>query len=112
MSDKRVKCPICRKDFKNILRHLQQSGCKISCIDDISEKFKHFTKVHLAQKNKDDQNRRKDRSRTKQRELDEQKYLDDKRKLQAKSIAKQRVTDHQLLFVFQLILFSYSFDYL
>ena len=30
MSNKRVKCPRCGQNFKNILRHLQVSRCKIS----------------------------------------------------------------------------------
>ena len=48
MSDKRVKCPTCRKDFKNILRHLQQSGCKFKDMEELMQNFKKF-------KNKDDQ---------------------------------------------------------
>ena len=42
VSDKRVKCPKCRNDFKNILRHLQQSSCKINNIEDLSMSFKKF----------------------------------------------------------------------
>jgi hypothetical protein len=30
VSDKRVKCPTCRNDFKNILCHIQRSGCGIA----------------------------------------------------------------------------------
>jgi hypothetical protein len=53
VSDKRVKCPTCRKEFKNILRHLQQSGCHISNQVDFSERFKQFTKDHLEEKIRD-----------------------------------------------------------
>ena len=28
-TDKRVQCPICKSDYKNILRHLQKTSCKI-----------------------------------------------------------------------------------
>ena len=43
-SDKRVKCSICRNEFKNILHHMQRSKCRISGADDFCEKFKEFTK--------------------------------------------------------------------
>ena len=60
VSDKRVKCPTCRNEFKNILRHLQQSGCHISNLVDFSERFKQFTKVHLEKTIKDN-NREKEK---------------------------------------------------
>jgi hypothetical protein len=74
---------------------LQLSGCKISHIDDLSKKFKQFTKIHLAEKNKEDQRKWKERSRAKQRELNEQKYLAEKRNVQAKLIEKQREDDYK-----------------
>ena len=40
VSEKRVKCPKCKKEYKNILLHLQKSSCKISNLDDLGEKFK------------------------------------------------------------------------
>ena len=55
MSDKRVRCPTCTNELKNIIRHLQRSGCGISNTDDFSEKFKQFKKVHLAKQIKYEQ---------------------------------------------------------
>ena len=57
-SEKRIKCASCGTQFKNILRHLQQSKCGLSNTDDLIEKFKEFTK-HDANKRKADQNKRK-----------------------------------------------------
>ena len=71
ISDKRVKCPICRNEFKNILRHLQKSGCQITNQVDFSERFKHFAEIHQDENQvKDNQNKRKAKSRAKQREDD------------------------------------------
>ena len=55
VTDKRIKCPTCKKEFKNIIRHLQQSSCEISNIDDLNENLKQFKKVHLAEQIKEDQ---------------------------------------------------------
>ena len=59
ISNKRVKCPTCGQDFKNILRHLQGNKCQISNLDDLSKKFQQFRSVHLADEIKDEQNNRK-----------------------------------------------------
>ena len=84
VSDKRVNCPTCRNDFKNILRHLQQSGCKIPNMDDLSNSFKQFT---------NDQNKRKAKSIAKQRAADNQKVKQSQNERNAKFIAKQREVD-------------------
>ena len=55
VSEKRVKCPKCQKDYKNILLHIQRSSCRVSDTADLSEKFQQYTKVHLEQELKDDQ---------------------------------------------------------
>ena len=57
VSEKRIKCPKCEKEYKNILLHMQRSSCRISDLDDLSEKFKEHTKVHFQQEIKDDQNK-------------------------------------------------------
>ena len=90
INDKRVKCPTCRNEFKNILRHLQKSRCQIENIDDLSEKLKQFKEIHLAQKKKDDQKKWKAKSIAKQREDNFQQVKDDQNERKAKSIAKQR----------------------
>jgi hypothetical protein len=95
MSDKRVRCPICSNEFKNMIRHLQQSGCRISNHDDLTEKFKQFSKVLLANQIKNDQNNWKAKSRAKQREVDDQQIKDDQNKWKAKSRSKQREGDVQ-----------------
>ena len=89
--DKRIKCPNCKKEFKN----LQRSSCEISNIDDLSEKLKQFKKVHFADQLKEDQNKWKAQSRAKQREIDDEKVKDDQNKRKAKSRAKQREIDDE-----------------
>jgi hypothetical protein len=88
VSDKRVKCPKCRRDFKNILRHLQQSGCKVNNIEDLGMNFKKF-------KIKDDQRRWKAKSIAKQRAENGQKVKDSQNERNAKFIAKQRAVNDQ-----------------
>ena len=116
ISDKRVKCATCGNQFKNILRHLQQSKCEISNIDDLGEKFKEFTKdderrrravakakqrENNKQKVQENEKRRKADSRAHQREVDHQKVLDEQKKFQAKSIGKKREVDEQQVKVAQ-----------
>ena len=118
VSDKRVTCPKCGNDFKNILNHIQKSKCQISQFDEFSTKFKEFIKNNMAeeknaqqrkwnakfiakqrevdyQKVKDDQNRRKARSDAKQRENDNQKVKDNQNERKARSNAMQRESNNQ-----------------
>ena len=77
LSEKRVNCPICNSSFKNILNDLKKSSCKLSNLDDFSNKFKQFTKEYLQEEVKKKQRERKSKSRAKQRDIDIQKELDD-----------------------------------
>ena len=90
VSNKRVKCPTCRIEFKNILRHIQQSDCRISNRVDFSERFKQFTKVHLEKQMKDDHRKRQEKSVAKQREDDDQQVKNNQNKRRAKSVARQK----------------------
>ena len=42
LPDKKIKCPICRKNFKNVHHHLQKSSCNIPNLEDIKEKLNRF----------------------------------------------------------------------
>ena len=95
VSEKRVKCPQCKKEYKNILLHLQKSTCRISDLDDLREKFKEHTKVHFQQEMKEDQRTWKANSRAKQRKVDYQKVVDKQNKWNRKSTLKQREVDNQ-----------------
>ena len=89
VSEKRVKCPRCQKEYKNILLHLQKSSCISSNLDDLVKKFNEHIKVHLDQKIKDEQRKRKANSRARQREVDNQEVLDDQNKWKRKSRSNQ-----------------------
>ena len=91
-SEKRIKCALCGTQFKNILRHLQQSKCGLLNRDDLVEKFKEFTKDD-ANKRKADQNTWKAKSIAKQRKEDGQQFKDAQNKMKTKSRAKQREED-------------------
>ena len=79
ISEKRVKCAICLNEFKNILRHLQQSKC-ICNTDDFVEKFKEYSKDDARE-----QKRMKQAAlRVKQQEVDAQKFLNDQNKWKAR----------------------------
>ena len=95
VSEKRVKCPKCQRDYKNILLHLQKSSCRVSDPADLGEKLHQYTKVNLEQEIKDDQRKRKQKSTMKQREVNNQQVLDDQNKRKAKSMLKQRDVDNQ-----------------
>ena len=97
VTDKRIKCPICTNEFKNIMRHLQQSSCGISNMDDFAEKLKQFKNVHLAEQIKEEQRRRKtkSRSRIRQQDIDRLKVLDDQKRWKAKSRVHQRDVDNE-----------------
>ena len=60
-----VKCAFCLKEFKNILRHIQQSKCAVLNIHDFSTKFKAFTSTVFELERKQNQNDRKQKSRAK-----------------------------------------------
>ena len=117
-TDKRVQCPICKIDYKNILRHLQQSACNIQNQEEFREKFQEFKNNTFAekiqqnqkdwrrkslakkrqensQKVKDDQKRWKEKSRDKQRLEDEKKVKDDQNNWKGNSRGKQRLEDNQ-----------------
>jgi hypothetical protein len=95
VSEKRVKCPKCQRDYKNILLHLQKSSCSVSDPADLGEKLHQYTKVNLEQEIKDDQRKLKQKSTMKQREVNNQQVLDDQNKRKAKSTMKQRDLDNQ-----------------
>ena len=97
ISDKRVKCPECKKEFKNILCHLQKSTCRIPNLDDLSEKFQEFKRIHLGQEIKQRQNERKAKSVAKQKKENDQKFKNIQKQKQAKFIAKKREHDEQEL---------------
>ena len=78
-----------------MILHLQKSSCRISNLDDLSEKFRQHIKVHIEQEIKDDQRNRTAKSRAKQRKVDNQKVLDDQNKWKQKSTLKQREVDSQ-----------------
>ena len=65
VSDKRVSCPRCGDNYKNILNHLQKSKCKVSQIEDLSDKFKQFIKNNMAEEIKNQQRKWKTKSRAK-----------------------------------------------
>ena len=94
ISEKRVKSPGCKKDFKNILGHFKQSKqCGIWDYDDFSENLKLFTKINRSKELKENQRKRKVKSRMHQREDNLQKVLDDQNRWKAESISKQRARD-------------------
>ena len=66
VSEKRIKCPECKKEYKNILLHIQRSSCIISDPDDLGEKFKEHIRVHFEQEIKDDKKKWREKSRAKQ----------------------------------------------
>ena len=92
-SEKRVRCPSCQIAYKNILRHLQQSSCKISDIKLFSERFQEFKKKTFANKLREKQNERKKKSLAKKREENPQKLKDDHNRRQSKYLSKQREED-------------------
>ena len=63
ITESRIKCSNCKMAFKNILRHLQQSKCKVTNLDLFSQKFQEFKKVTFAEKYQQKQNVRKIKSR-------------------------------------------------
>ena len=67
MLNKRVKCPKCRNDFKNIFSHLHRSGCTVSNLEDFREKYKQYTKINLAKEIKEDMRKQKAKSSAKQK---------------------------------------------
>ena len=67
ISDKRVACPKCGKDYKNILNHIQKSTCKISEFNDLSVKFKHFMKINMGDEIREQQRKKNSKFITKQR---------------------------------------------
>ena len=95
VSEKRVKCPRCNKEYKNILLHIQKSSCISSNLDDLCEKFKEHIKVNLDQKIKDGQRKRTAKSRAKQQKVAKQEVLDDQNRWKRKSTLKQREVDNQ-----------------
>ena len=54
ISEKRIKCPKCKCDFKNILNHIRKSSCSFPDFEDISKLFKQFTKENLDHVTKDE----------------------------------------------------------
>ena len=62
ITDKRVRCPTCTNEYKNILCHLQKSSCQTSNLDDLIEKLQQFKEDKLSQAKKDDQKKRKSRT--------------------------------------------------
>ena len=95
VSEKKVKCPKCKKEYKNILLHLQKSSCRISNLNDLSEKFTEHIKVHLDKERKDDHRKWKANYRAKQRKVDGQKVLDHQNRLKQKSRLEQRGVNNQ-----------------
>ena len=93
ISDKRFICPKCKKDFKNILRHLQQSVCRIPNLEDLSQQFQDFKKKQFGDKIKQRQNEKKAKSRAKQREEDEHKFKNIEKERKSKFNAKKREED-------------------
>ena len=47
-----VKCARCKKEFKNILRHLQQSKCAVFNLIDFRCKFKSYIKTTFSSERK------------------------------------------------------------
>ena len=95
MTDKRVKCPTCQKEFKNILRHLQQSGCRISNLVDFSAQFKEFSESHFENQIKDGRKKRQAKWLAKQREHDEKQVKDDQKRWKTKFMDKLREDNDQ-----------------
>ena len=92
-SEKRVRCSSCQIAYKNILRHLQQSSCKISDIKLFSQRFQEFKKNKFANKLREKQNEWKMKSLAKKREENSQKLKDDHNRRQSKYLSKQREED-------------------
>ena len=42
LPDKKVKCPICRKNFRNVHHHLQRSSCIVPNLEDVREQLDKF----------------------------------------------------------------------
>ena len=96
VSEKRVKCPKCKKEYKNILRHLQKSSCRIADLDDLIEKFKDHKKVHFQQEIKDEQRHWKANSRAKQpKTASSPKELADQNRWKQKSRENQREVNNR-----------------
>ena len=90
VGEKRIKCPTCKNEFKNIIRHLQQSSCGISNLVEFSEQFKQFSEIHFEKRIKDDLRKRRAKSLAKQREHDKKQVKDDQNMRKAKFMSKQR----------------------
>ena len=95
ITDNRIKCPHCKRAYKNILRHLQQSTCRVSNLDLFGKRFQEFKKIKYAEKIHKNQNERKMKSREKQRKEDSQKVKDYQNESKMKSHEKQRKEDDQ-----------------
>ena len=93
ISDKRVICPKCGNNFKNLLNHVQKSKCKISQFEDLSLKFKQFISNNMTEEIKANQRKWKQESRYRQREQNPQKVKDNQNRWRKKSDANQREKD-------------------
>ena len=90
ITSKRVECPICKRDFKNIISHLKQSKCAVTNLEDFREKFFKYRQDYFKEEFKDKENQWKSKSRIKMKNEDPQKVLDDQKRWQAKSQRKKK----------------------
>ena len=81
LTSKRVECPSCKRDFKNVISHLRQGQCKVINLEDFSVKFLKYKQDHFEEELKDKQKQWKARSRIKLKNEDPQKVLEDQKRL-------------------------------
>ena len=70
ITSKRIECPICKRDFKNVISHLRQGQCKVINLEDFSVKFLKYKQDHFEEELKDKQKQRKAKSRIKLKKVD------------------------------------------
>ena len=94
LPDKKIRCPYCNLVFKNIHAHFQRSSCKMSTLNDLTEKLNAFKRNHFREDMKKAHRERIYKFRAAQREKDNEKVKRDQIKWKVKSDGIKRFHDN------------------